>query len=103
MSEKTPKEIQSMYRVTKDQLRSEVRTTKKVKLKDGTKAHEVPVIKNWGSGKNPGVMFAPYKKELRNVDKVVIKLESKLGEPFKATITDARAVERGRGKYKVRE
>jgi hypothetical protein len=101
MSEKTPKEMQSMYRVSKDRLRSEARTTKKVKLKDGTKAHEVPVIKNWGAGKNPGIMLAPYKEELKNVDKVVIQLESK--NPFKANITDTRAVERGRGKYKVRE
>lgn len=97
MSEK--KDRGRLYRVSESQLRSEVRTTKKVKLKDGSKAHETSVMKV-GAGKNPTVMLAPYKKELKNVDKVVIQLQSK--KPFKATITDARAVKRGRGKYKSR-
>ena len=92
MSEK--KDWRSLYRVTKNQLRSEVRRTKRVRLKDGSTAYETSVMK-WGAGKNPGVMLAPFKKQLKNVDKVAIQLRSE--NPLEIVIKKS---ERGRGRPK---
>lgn len=94
MGEKAPQEIQSMYRVRKDQLRSEVRTTKKVKLKDGSTAYETSVMKV-GAGKNPTIMLSPFKKQLENVDKVAIQQN-----PSNPSEIIIRKLERGRGRPK---
>lgn len=91
-----PEEIKSMYHVSKDQLRSEVRVTKKVRHKDGRTVYETSVMK-WGAGKNPGIMLAPYKKlfEEQKIDRVAIQLES--ANPLRIMITKS---ERGRGRPK---
>jgi len=92
MSEK--KDWRSLYRVTKNQLRSEVRRTKRVKLKDGSMAYKTSVM-TVGTGKNPCVMLAPFKRQLQNVREVAIQLNPK--NPSEIVI---RKLERGRGRPK---
>lgn len=74
---------------------SEARITKRIRTKNGKTLYEIPIIKNWGAGRNPGIMLAPYKKQLQTVDRVTVELISE--KPFAALIKKS---ERGRGRPK---